>query len=314
MDNLDLTQESDMSSFNTTKQEAPVDTTSAAFFMIHYIILIAGIVTNVWFLWKILQTSLFRKWYSTRLVTSDLKIWIATLPWLNIFCNLSGFIIKLLLHINVNMSFGVCIFISLLSRFLNFTQMIGVFYILRTAFIIARGDKLKTNRFQISLELTVIFLVYTVALVFMALFFQQNNIFCSLELVPQVIEGGFWLLLTLIILLMTLLLVCIKKRLSTNFPNAELIQLSCDIGILYSFFWVPPTVLFFIDKILVISAALSIPLFVHNVAYSWVKLGDVVYPFMCLRQKYKLFSNNQNTVEDATLEMISDRNFSTSTT
>ena len=291
MDNLELTEESDISSFNTTKQEAPVDTTSAAFFIIHYIILIVGIATNVWFLWKVLKTNLFRKWYSTRLVTSDLKIWITTLPWLNIFCNLSGIIIKLIFHINVNMSYSVCIFICLLQRFLIFTQMIAVFYILRTAFIIVLGDRLKTNRFQISLELTITFLVYTLSLVLMALFFQQHDNFCSLELVPQVIESGFWLLLTLIILFMTLLLVCSKKRLSTNSPNAEVLQLSCscNIGILYSCFWVPPTVLFFIDKILVISVALNIPLSVHYIVYSCIELANVLYPFLCLRQKYKLF-------------------------
>ena len=240
---------------------------------------------------------------------SDLKIWITFLPWMNICTNLATITVHLLNHFEVEMTALECIFKELFHRFLAKIQFISIFYVVRTGFFIARGHKSSSNRFQIGLELTMIFVILIFVLSFLPLFFDAYESFCFLKQLPRFIETVTWLFLLLFIFIMSLSVIC-SKRFTTD-ANTKLIQLSCSIGILYFCFWCPASLLFCIAEIVGATAHVSVPIPVY---YIFIALSNAVvigYPFLCLRQKSTLFSSNLSNDEWNSVDMTPYEVFTT---
>ena len=302
MDEFDYIEETGVDILNNTAIVShDANYSETAFFIAQLLIFAAGIGSNVWLLWQILQRNLFSKWYSTRLIESDLKIWITFLPWILIFNNLFSIVFQITTHLQIYLTEFGCVFKELLVRFFPNMQMIALFYIVRTGLLIARGHKANSNRFQIGLELTIIFLILGVTLAFMSTLFRFYEQFCYLEQIAHVIDIGFWLFLILYIFFMSLSVIC-GKRFATN-PHAKLIQLSCNIGFLYLCFWLPLYSLFFFGEIVSYYTHLRVPVPVYYIFIALSNAVSIVYPIMCLRKKLTLFSSNLRNEEWNSIDM-----------
>ena len=298
MEDFENIEEIDANVFNATKEVSPEEETPAletVLVIIQHLTFAAGIGTNVWFLWQILRINLISKWYSARLVSGDLKILITSFPWLNICYNFNAIIFNLILRYQIYGSAPICVFKDLLHRFFAFLQLLGLFCIVRTGFLIARGTSPNTNRFQTCVELTTTFLILVVGLGSLAPYFHHiEKHYCFLELWARCFEYSVWLFLIVFIFIMSVWVIYGKKF--ADYPNANLIQLSCNIGILYFCFWLPLILTLILGEILRANF-IHMPSLVYYSLFLLSEIASIIYPFLCLRQKSTLFDKNVSSEE-----------------